>query len=208
MRSYLRLRPMQLRKAKLTNNRGPNVSSAQPMSKTAITSILDSRKQFLGFVRRRVPNRAIAEDILQAAYLRALQHDGELRQEESVASWFYRVLRNAVIDYYRRRSTEDRALLSWGQELETMTDPNQEAHDEICGCLKGVLDRIRPAYSTLLREVDLGEQPLQEFARAHNLSTSNAGVRAHRARIALRKQLIKTCGSCAEHACINCTCRR
>jgi hypothetical protein len=27
------------------------------------------------------------------------------------------------------------------------------------------IERIRPAYSALLREVNLGEQPLQEFAR-------------------------------------------
>ncbi|WP_263385511.1 sigma-70 family RNA polymerase sigma factor [Granulicella arctica] len=170
--------------------------------------ILDHREQFLRFLQRRVPERAIAEDILQAAYLRALQHDGELRQDESVGAWFYRVLRNAVIDYYRRRSTEDRALQSWGRELETVVRPSSEEHDEICGCLSGVLDTIKPAYSTLLRAVDLGEQPLTEFAQSNNISTSNAGVRAHRARKALRKQLIKTCGSCADHACIDCTCRR
>jgi len=140
--------------------------------------------------------------------MRALQHDGKLREEESIVGWFYRVLRNAVIDYYRRRSTEDRALQAWGHELEAIAVPGHKTQNEICSYLTVVLDMMRPGYSTLLRAVDLGEQPLQEFARTRNVSASNAGVRAHRARLAFRKQLIKTCGTCADLACIDCTCRR
>jgi RNA polymerase sigma factor (sigma-70 family) len=178
------------------------------MSETSLSTILDHRKQFLGFVQRRVPDAAIAEDILQAAYMRAIQHEGDLRRNELVVGWFYRVLRNAVIDYYRRRSTEDKALESWSRELETAVVPGPETRDEVCKCLNNVLDLIKPDYAEVLRAVELGEQPLQEFARERNISATNAGVRAHRARTALRKQLIKTCGSCAEHACVDCTCRQ
>jgi RNA polymerase sigma factor (sigma-70 family) len=175
---------------------------------TGLNTILDHRKLFLGFVQRRVPDAAIAEDILQAAYMRALQHEGELQSNESVVGWFYRVLRNAVIDYYRRRGTEDKALEVWGRELETAVVPSHETQGEVCACLGRVLDTIKPDYAELLRAVDLGEQPLQSFAKERNISATNAGVRAHRARIALRKQLIKTCGSCAEHACLDCSCRK
>ena len=178
------------------------------MTETTLSLILDQRKHFLGFLQRRVADPAVAEDILQAAYMRALQHEDKLKRDESVVSWFYRVLRNAVIDYYRRRSTESRALEAWGRELATDLVPDHETHRELCACLIKVLDTIKPHYSALLRAVDLGEQPLQDFAREHSLSASNAGVRAHRARAALRRQLIKTCGCCAEHACIDCTCRR
>jgi hypothetical protein len=37
---------------------------------------------------------------------------------------------------------------------------------------------------------------------------SNAAVRIHRARAAFRKHLVRTCGACAEHSCIDCTCRK
>src|SRR5579859_4826033 len=178
------------------------------MSEASLNTILEHRKLFLGFVKRRVPDSAIAEDILQAAYMRALQHEGDLKHNESVVSWFYRVLRNAVIDYYRRRNSEDKALETWGRELESAVTPSQETHDAVCACLGGVLDTIKPDYAELIRAVDLGEQPLQSFAKERNISATNAGVRAHRARIALRKQLIRTCGSCSEHACLDCTCRK
>jgi len=178
------------------------------MPQTEINTILNHRKIFLGFVERRIANRAVAEDILQAAYMRALEREGDLQRNESVVGWFYRVLRNAVIDHYRRRNSEEKALEIWSRELESAAAPQPEIEKEICACLAGVLDAIRPDYADLIRAVDLGEQPLQHFARDKGISASNAGVRAHRARAALRKQLVATCGSCAEHACVNCTCRR
>jgi RNA polymerase sigma factor (sigma-70 family) len=175
------------------------------MPETTLNTLLDHRARFLGFVRRRVENPALAEDILQSAYMRALQSNTVPGEEESIVTWFYRVLRNAVIDHYRRRATEGKALEAWAHELETTITP--QIHDEVCACLTRVLDLIAPSYADLLRNVDLNEQPLHLYANAHNLTPTNAGVRAHRARAALRKQLIKTCGACAEHACIDCTCR-
>jgi RNA polymerase sigma-70 factor (ECF subfamily) len=182
--------------------------SNRALKNDSLNTLLEHRSQFLKFVRRRVEDDATAEDILQAAYVRALQHEGELQAQESVVGWFYRVLRNAVIDKYRRRATEDRALEAWGKEMEGQTVASHEVRDEVCACLMPVMDAMRPEYSSLLRAVDLGEQRLQEFALENNISASNAAVRAHRARAALRRELIRTCGACAEHACVDCTCKR
>jgi len=182
-----------------------------PMTETAINTILAQRKAFLGFVERRVGDRGLAEDILQAAYVRALGREAELdglEDGESVVAWFYRVLRNAVIDQYRRRGTENKALEAWGRELEMTVAPSQEVQDEICGCLADAVQELKPEYAEVIQAVDLGEQPLTEFARERGLSASNPGVRAHRARAALRKRLIETCGSCSVHGCLDCTCGR
>jgi len=177
------------------------------MSETTLNSLLDLRYQFLGFVQRRVDDRAIAEDILQTAYMRALESGSNLRQDESAVAWFYRILRNAVIDHYRRRTTEGAALERWAQELETETAPDPFLHQTTCQCISGALDTITPSYAALLREVDLGETPLTTYAHSQGISPGNAAVRAHRARTALRKQLIRCCGTCAVHHCIDCTCR-
>lgn len=187
---------------------GKSPAFGQNMSRTSLKTLLDHRSAFLGFVRRRVPDKAAAEDILQTAYVRALQHEGELHAQESVVAWFYRVLRNAVIDRYRRRATEDRALEAWGREMEGQTAPSPEIRDEVCACLTRVMATIRPEYAQALRAVDLEEQRLQDFAKTQTITASNAAVRVHRARVALRKELIRTCGACAEHSCVDCTCRR
>lgn len=177
------------------------------MAATTFNTLLEHRSQFLGFVQRRVQDAATAEDILQAAYVRALQHEGELQGHESVVGWFYRVLRNAVIDLYRRRASETKALEEWGREMVDQAVPGHEIQNEICVCLSRVMDTINPAYAEMLRSVDLGDQRLHEFAEDHNISAANAAVRMHRARASFRKHLVRTCGACAEHGCVDCTCR-
>jgi RNA polymerase sigma factor (sigma-70 family) len=177
------------------------------MTEATFDSLLDRRQLFLAFLERRVENRAIAEDILQGAYLRALEGQGRLRANESAVAWFYRILRNAVIDHYRRSTSENVALDRWGRELENATLPEPQLEQTACQCITGVLDVIVPAYADFIREVDLNEGTLAAYANAHGITLGNAAVRGHRARAALRKQLIRCCGTCAEHGCIECRCR-
>ncbi|MBS1822679.1 MAG: sigma-70 family RNA polymerase sigma factor [Acidobacteria bacterium] len=173
-----------------------------------LDQLLAQRRQFLAFVQRRVSDAGLAEDILQTAYLRAFEHQDDFQQNESAVAWFYRLLRNAVIDSYRRQATKTKALEAWARELETAEQPTAEIENEVCGCLHGIVDGLKTEYSEILRAVDLGEQNVKDFAGQHGLSATNAGVRVHRARAALRKQLLRTCASCAEHGCLNCTCKR
>src|ERR1700712_4144614 len=88
------------------------------MNDVALQTLLDRRAGFLAFVQRRVADPALAEDILQAAYMRALERSSGLRENDSAVAWFYSVLRNAVIDFYRRRATESKVLDLSASELD------------------------------------------------------------------------------------------
>ena len=176
------------------------------MTESTLKPLLDLRRQFLGFVRRRVHDPAAAEDILQTAYLRSLDSSGQLRDTDSAVAWFYRILRNAIIDYYRRTATEGAALERWVQELETEVAPNPALEETTCQCIVGALETLTPAYARLLREVDLDQAPLSKYAAEQGITPGNAAVRAHRARSALRRQLLRCCGTCATHGCLDCTC--
>jgi hypothetical protein len=46
----------------------------------------------------------------------------------------------------------------------------------------------------------------REFAAEAGITANNAGVRVFRAREALRKRVVRSCGTCAEHGCLDCTC--
>lgn len=48
-----------------------------------IERVTAKRERFLGFLSTRVEDRATAEDILQIAYLRAIERSSEIRDEES-----------------------------------------------------------------------------------------------------------------------------
>jgi RNA polymerase sigma factor (sigma-70 family) len=175
------------------------------MPTEAIKNLILQRNQFLRFVQRRVDSPATAEDIIQSAYTRAIEQAPTLRSEESASAWFYRILRNSVIDHYRHRAAEDRALERWAHDL-AATTPDPETQEIVCECIDEVLLTMKPAYSEILRKVDLAETSLDTFAKEMGITTGNAAVRVHRARQVLKKQLALVCGTCAKHGCINCTC--
>jgi len=176
------------------------------MQTGAIADLVLQRNHFLHFVQRRVNSRAVAEDIIQSAYIRAIEHAAVLRSEESAVAWFYRILRNAVIDYYRHRAAEDRALEQWARDLATEAARDPQTEEIVCGCIHQVLPTLKPSYSEILRSVDLAGQSLETFATKAGITAGNAAVRLHRARHTLKNQLIRVCRTCAKAACADCNC--
>jgi RNA polymerase sigma factor (sigma-70 family) len=153
-----------------------------------------------------VESRAAAEDILQSAFARGLERGAGV-QEEKVVAWFYRVLRNAVIDHYRHRSNSAKAMEAWGRDFTESHEPEAELRQEICQCVSGLLETLKPEYRDALRIVDLEEGKLNDLAQQVGITAENAAVRIHRARKALRRQVEQACGTCAEHGCLDCHCR-
>jgi RNA polymerase sigma-70 factor (ECF subfamily) len=83
---------------------------------------------------------------------------------------------------------------------------DEELMEETCRCASSLLDTLKPDYAEALRRVDLGGASVKDWAEATGITANNASVRLHRAREALRRQVIRTCGTCAEHGCLDCSC--
>lgn len=175
------------------------------LSPEAITQLVKGHREFLAFLERRVESRAVAEDTLQAAFTRGLERGGDV-QDEKVVAWFYRVLRNAVIDHYRQRSSTARAMEAWGREFPDVQEPEAELRREICHCVSGLLETLKPEYREALRIVDLEEGKLKDLAQQSGITAENAAVRVHRARAALRRRIEQACGTCSVHGCLDCSC--
>jgi RNA polymerase sigma-70 factor (ECF subfamily) len=173
---------------------------------TPLVILLENHRAFLRYLERRVGDRALAEDILQDAFAKVIARPGQTPAEESIVPWFYRTLRNAAIDQFRRRGAAGRAYEAFGRELETHEAPTGEMEAEICACITRLAGTLKPEYAEALRAVEVDRTPVKTFAEQKGLSPSNAGVRVFRARAALKKRVVESCGTCAEHGCVNCTC--
>jgi RNA polymerase sigma factor (sigma-70 family) len=170
--------------------------------------LVENHRAFLRFLERRTGSREAAEDILQDAFTRNLERLHEV-PEEALVPWFYRVLRNAAIDQSRRRGAKERALAAFAAELETYADvPPEDVRNEVCQCVLRLAGTLKHEYAEALRAVDVDEMPVKGFAEASGITTSNAGVRLMRARKALKERLVKSCGTCADHGCLDCSCGR
>ena len=179
-----------------------------PGAPEVLRVLLDNHARFLEFLERRVGSRDEAEDILQEAFVRSLDRAPQLPDSVAATTWFYRVLRNALTDYYRRQGSRGRALDRLATETEASAEPDAELEAVVCACVMSLLDTLKPEYGTALRRVDLDGVSVRDYAEESGITPSNAGVRLHRARESLRKQLARTCGTCLEHECLDCVCRR
>lgn len=68
------------------------------------STVRKERKKLFGFIRSRVGNEADAEDIMQDVFYRfvsTMQSD----PVESITSWLFKVAKNRIIDWYRRRKS-------------------------------------------------------------------------------------------------------
>jgi RNA polymerase sigma factor (sigma-70 family) len=180
------------------------------LSPAVLRILVANHDRFLAFLERRVDRRDVAEEILQDAFVRGIARGGALREDESAIAWFYRLLRNAIVDRTRTASSERRGLQALGRELAAAADaaePDQELIDTICTCVRSLVGTLKPEYADAIARVELGGESLPGFAAAAGISRGNAAVRVFRARQALRRRIEESCGTCSTHGCYECECR-
>jgi RNA polymerase sigma-70 factor (ECF subfamily) len=185
----------------------PQAEPRQDETPAHLALLLENHRAFLRYLERRVGDLALAEDILQDAFAKVIEQPGRAPADEGVVPWFYRMLRNAAIDQFRRRGAAGRAADAFARELETHTVPEPELEAEICACVTRLAGTLKSEYAEALQAIDVEGTPVKTFAEERGLSASNAGVRVFRAREALKKRLAESCGTCAEHGCRDCSCQ-
>jgi RNA polymerase sigma factor (sigma-70 family) len=176
-----------------------------PSRDDLMAAIAERRASFLSFLDRRVGHRETAEDVFHDAFARSLDKV-PLGSAESAVSWFYRVLRNAVVDHYRRGGASERALASLARQLDEEPQPALDDRDALCRCVARLSETLKPEYALALRRIDVDGISVQDYAAEAGITPNNAGVRVFRAREALRKRVVRWCGKCADRGCIDCTC--
>jgi len=177
-----------------------------PLPASTLAVLVDNRARFLAFLEKRVGGREAAEEILQQAYVRGMARGGGLRAGESAVAWFYRLLRNALVDHWRRCDAERRALAAYAGEAAAAAADDGALLEAVCGCVTGLVETLKPDLADVIRNVDLGGVPLRAYATRAGVTANNAAVRLHRARQALGRQLRRTCAASSVAALRDCDC--
>lgn len=173
-------------------------------SATTVQRLLAHRAKLLAFVRKRTGDADLAEDIFQESLLKALRSAPSLENESQLLAWFYRVLRNAIVDSYRRSAAEDRRAEAAARAFEPGLEP--EADRELCACFNELIPTLKPEYRELIVAIELGGESPEAAATRLGVERNNLKVRRFRARQQLREKLEETCRACAKHGCLDCTC--
>ncbi len=145
-----------------------------------------------GFIRKRVPDDVITEDILQDVFLKIHQHIETLKDEKKLERWVYQVTRRTIIDYYRKTklttSLEVPEVLHLSEEL-----PDDDIVGELFPCIRSMVKNLPEQDRLALVLTEYRSLTQKELSERLGLSFSGAKSRVQRAREKLKQQLLACC---------------
>lgn len=146
--------------------------------------------KLLGFIRKRVSDKTVAEDLLHDVFLKMRDKIGQLKDSEKIQSWMYRIAHHTVVDYFREQQKNQNRLISVYEE-ESGEEVNRMAAAEnwIGSYVQALPDNYREA--VVLFEME--GKSVAEVAEQLQISYTNARARVQRGRNALKKSLLDCC---------------
>jgi RNA polymerase sigma factor (sigma-70 family) len=97
----------------------PSIDSMTEQDRQISEIVAEERSRLRDFIRRRVPDPADAEDILQEVFYKLVEANRLLMPIDHVTGWLFRVARNRITDLFRKKKPEtfsDTAPRDFGDE--------------------------------------------------------------------------------------------
>ena len=163
------------------------------------------------FAILRLNDENLAQDMVQETFLSALKSIKKFEQKSSIQTWLITILKNKIIDHYRKSFTDDKntnpsiapnddfgdylesgmwnsekAPKNWNKSAEDIFEET-EFFEILHQCLALLPEQSRRVFS--LREID--GMKSKEICKELDISASNLWVLLHRARNGLRKCIEK-----------------
>ena len=153
------------------------------------------------FIRKRVPNEADVEDLLQEVFYELIEANRLLMPIEYVTGWLFQVARNRITDLFRKKKPEafsDAAVVDEEGELLRIEDllPSPDAGPEAAYVRKEMLHELELALGQLpqeQREVFVAHEvegrSFRELAEESGVSINTLLSRKRYAMLHLRERL-------------------
>ena len=128
-------------------------------------------------IYRIVGNVADAQDLTQEAFIKALQHQDQIKDEQKAAHWLSRIATNTAIDFLRRNSRATFCEIEEAPEQRFESPEQTLLRAEQRNYLEDGLRLLSPRERAALMLRDVEGLPAEEVAR--RLDCSKATVRSH-----------------------------
>jgi len=162
--------------------------TVQPTTDSVWTRLSADLRQF---IRRRVADDHVADDLLQETFVRVHRNLPTLQEADRLAAWVYQIARHVIHDYHRQAT---------GTTLGLVVDPTDDT-DNHRSCVKSrsgewleeLIRQLPDGYREAVRLSEIEGLPQQEVADRLGLSLSGAKSRIQRGRLMLKDELERCC---------------
>ena len=143
----------------------------------------------LNYVRLRVGDEDLAQDLTARTFERALTRLHTLRDVNAFGGWLFRIARNVVAGHYRRQKRQ--VPLDWAEELPALDDPAESAlvHAEELQALRHELTTLKEREQEIIRLRFVAGLTNRAIGKAMGLREGNVAVILYRALRKLRTRL-------------------
>ena len=141
-----------------------------------------------GWLRRRLGNPALADDLLQDLFLKALRQGERFCSVHNARAWLFEVARNTLADHLRVA----RDTVELPDDLPAPADEPATV-DTLTACLPRVLSELSDEDREAITLCDLQGMSQADFAAARGLNLSAAKSRIQRARLRLKQRMTQVC---------------
>jgi len=183
---------------------GTLVDALRRRDPTAAERLLETYGDRVYRLARRITgNEQDAEEAVQDAFWSVMQHIDTFRGESLLGSWIYRITANAAYQKLRR-AAHQRDEISLDQVLPILDDGHHHLdpsgdwsakiddpaiQSELRDVLASAIDELPANHRAVIVLHDVEGLSMAEVADALGITVTTAKVRAHRARLRLRKRL-------------------
>ncbi len=161
-------------------------------------------KDLFSYTITKVPQKEVAEDLVQDTFLSAYQSYENYKGKSNVKTWLFSILKHKIADYYRSKYKKNFEVdydfidtffddnhrwkpeyrpANWGDEKELLNDP------EFAKALHNCFEKLPQKWSSAMQLKFLEEHNSNVICSELEITTSNFWQIIHRAKLHLRNCL-------------------
>lgn len=144
------------------------------------------------FIRRRVADDHVADDLLQETFVRVHRNVGTLQDADRLAAWVFQIARNVVHDHHRK-ATNSTVALADADPADDCDDHQSHLRCRGAGWLDEMIRSLPEGYREAVQLAEIEGLSQQEVADRLGLSLSGAKSRIQRGRAMLKDVLEQCC---------------
>jgi RNA polymerase sigma-70 factor (ECF subfamily) len=152
--------------------------------------VLEFAPRLRAFIRRRVRDDTLADDLAQETLLKVYRSRATLRDGTKLEAWLYQIARGTIIDHYRRQRPQEELSPTLSGES---PDEMAALRTRVVTSMKRFLEELPEAYREPVRLAELEGLPLARIALRLNLTLTAVKSRVRRGRAMLKKKLQACC---------------
>ncbi|BBE17406.1 RNA polymerase sigma factor SigZ [Aquipluma nitroreducens] len=144
----------------------------------------------LHFIRNKVKDEALADDLLQETFIRIHSKIDNLRDETKVQSWVFQIARNIINDHYRRNNPIS------VEEIPDVIDTEAESDEMMAQTIRDMvlfMEDLPGQDCQALCQVEFEGKSIRDYADQTGITYTAAKSRVARARQKLSDLLMNCC---------------